>query len=165
MKDRQIPEYDLVRFKQTDQATFGRLIDKYLEICCTIEPSWKDNFKDNPLTKQNEASCIPEGRYLCQKYSSTDHQNVWQVTGVAGRDKVLIHNGNYSYQSKACILVGNKHTEYKGVPMVNDSQNTLNKLRTTLPDTFWLNIKCDGFTNSLCGVDKIKEEDIKELRV
>lgn len=153
MKDKQIPEYDLLRFKQNEQATLGRIINKFLEVCSTIEPAWKENFRNNPLTKENEASCIPEGRYLCRKYSSTKYQDVWEVTGIKGRNKILIHAGNYAYQSEGCILVGDKHTNNQGIPMVNNSQNTLNKLRKLLPPTFWLNIKCDGFKNSLCDLD------------
>lgn len=145
--------YTLIRFKQDDKATLGRLIFRSLEICCTLEPPWRDNMRDNPKTKENEASCIPEGKYLCKKFNGVKFQNVWEVTGIAGRSEVLMHNGNFSYQTTACILVGDRHTDYKGVPMVNNSQNTLNKLRTTLSDEFWLEIKCDGFRNSLCEVD------------
>lgn len=148
--DKQIPTFILLRFKQDDKATLGKLIFGNIEYCCTIEPPWNWNIKDDPKTKENEASCIPEGKYLCVKYSGTSYKDVWEITGVPGKTAVLIHNGNFAYQSKSCILVGNKHTEYKGIPMVNDSVNTLNRLKTSIPDQFFLEIKCDSFTNNLC---------------
>ena len=157
-----LPEYKIIRFKQDAKATLGKLMDEALEICCTLEPPWNNNFRDNPKTKENEASCIPEGRYLCKKFNGVKFQDVWEVTDVCGRTYVLIHEGNFSYQTTACILVGDKHTDYKGIPMVNNSLNTLKKLRTTLPDKFWLEIKCDGFINSLCEVDPLKN---KEMRI
>lgn len=157
--------YKLSRFEQTKIATRGYLIDRNLKLCCTLEPPWNWNMKDNLSTKENEASCIPEGMYLCKKYSGTKFKDVWEITGVPGKDAVLIHSGNFAIQSKSCILVGDSHMDYKGVPILNNSQNALMKLKTTLPDQFWLKIECDGFSNSLCEIDKAKEQDIKELRV
>lgn len=160
-----LPTYKLSRFEQGKAFTKGYIVDKNLKLCCTIEPGWNWNMKDNPATKENEASCIPEGMYLCKKYSGTEFKNVWEITGVAGKSGVLIHNGNYAIQSKSCVIVGDKHMDEKGIPIVNNSVNTLNKLRTILPDNFWLKIECEGFSNSLCDIDKAKEQDIKELRV
>ena len=120
----------LFRFKQDKNATLGRFIHKNLKICCTLEPPWRHNQRDNPKTAKNEASCIPEGVYKCIYYSSAKYPEVWEITGVPGREAVLIHNGNYAIQSKACVLVGDRHTEYKGLPMVNNSVTTLKKLRT-----------------------------------
>ncbi len=148
--NKKIPTFTLLRFQQDDKATLGNLISGSIKYCCTIEPAWNWNMKDDPKTKENEASCIPEGIYLCKKYSGTSYKDVWEITGVPGKTAVLIHSGNFAYQSKSCILVGNKHTEYKGIPMVNDSVNTLNRLKVSLPDQFFLEIKCDGFTNNLC---------------
>lgn len=155
-------KYTITRFKQDKTATLGKWTGGGLEICATIEPPWRDNQRDNSKTKENEASCIPEGIYKCVPFSGTHHQDVWQVLGVPGRSEVLIHHGNYAYQSKACILVGDKHTEYKGMPMVNNSVNMLKKLRLILPKEFILEIKCDGFVNDLCQVDKDEKGDIKK---
>lgn len=150
MKTKQIPTYTILRFKQDNKATLGNWMDKQLKICSTIEPPWLNNQRDSPKTKENEASCIPEGKYLCKKFNGKIYKDVWEVTGVLARESVLIHNGNYAIQSKACILVGDRHMDYNGIPMVNNSINTLNKLRIILPDEFFLDIKCDGFTNNLC---------------
>lgn len=152
LKDLQV--YKLLRFEQKKDYTKGYLLNDSLKICCTLEPGWNDNIKDNPFTKENEASCIPEGMYLCKKYSGTIHKNVWIITGIPGRSDVEIHTGNFAIQSKACVLVGEEHLNYKGVPILNNSQNTLNKLRTTLPNQFWLKVECDGFENTLSKIDQ-----------
>lgn len=157
--------YELLRFEQTKIATRGYLIDKKLKICCTLEPPWDDNKKDNPLTKKNEASCIPEGMYLCKKYNGVAFKDVWEVTKVPGKTSVLIHSGNFAIQSKSCILVGESHMDHKGIPILNNSVSTLNKLRSSLPIHFWLKIKCDGFRNSLCDIDFNKMTHAEEMTI
>lgn len=152
-KNQDFPLYRLIRFKQNNLATLGNFTDSNGKIiCATLEPPWKWNFRDNKKTKNNEASCIPAGKYLCRKFSGKKFQDVWEITGVPGRDAILIHAGNYPAETHGCILVGNKHLEYNAIPLVNDSRNTLNKLREFLPDIFWLNIECVGFNNSLCDL-------------
>lgn len=164
MKDQQYPTYNLLRFKQTDKATLGKLCSKFLEMCSTLEPPWHDNIRNNPKTKENEASCVPEGKYLCVKYSSDKFPDTWEITGIPGRSKVLFHSLVYADQSEGCVGVGLSHGEHKGIPFVNNGKKAMEKLRMALPNHFWLEIKCEGFSNLLCNIDKAKEEDIKELR-
>lgn len=149
----------LLRFKQDDKATLGWFITgSKLKLCATLEPPWKNNQRNNPKTKDNESSCIPEGVYICKKHFGVRYQNVWEITNVPGREGSLIHNGNYVYNTNGCILVGKIHLEYpKGVPFINDSCNTLNDLRKKLPDEFELEIICDGFSNKINNYNERRE--------
>lgn len=52
----------------------------------TIELPWLNN--------QHRISCIPEGKYLLKKRYSERHGRHLEVTGVPGRDLVLIHPAN-----------------------------------------------------------------------
>lgn len=144
-------KYKLIRFQQEDKATLGKLLDEngYI-ICYTLEDPWKNNFKN--------ISCIPEGVYKCVKHNGTKYQNVWKLLGVIGRSNILIHNGNYATDTQGCILVGQSHTEYKGLPMVNNSKNTLKKMRDFMPEEFELKIACEGFSNNLCSFYEQREE-------
>lgn len=167
LKDSQFPEYKIIRFKQSAKATLGNIISgQSLQICATLEPGWKDNIRNNPRTKENEASCLPEGRYLCVKYSSEKFSDTWEITGAPGRSKVLFHSLVYADQSEGCIGVGLSHGEHQGIPFVNNGKKAMIKLRTALPQKFWLTIICDGFTNSLCDFnpknDRLQSLLIKE---
>jgi len=144
-------KYKLIRFEQDDKATLGKLLDESGSIICyTLEDPWKSNFRN--------ISCIPEGIYKCIKHNGTKYQNVWKLLGVVGRSNILIHNGNYTTDTQGCILVGQNHAEYKGVSMVNNSKNTLNKMRRSMPEEFELKIICEGFSNSLCDFYEQREE-------
>ena len=135
--------FTLIRIKQGEKATLGKLFsDSKNIICHTLELPWKDNFRD--------VSCIPEGVYQCAKFSGGKFQDVWQILDVVGRTYILFHNGNFLSDIRGCILVGKNHDKYKGEPIVNDSVNTLRRMRQSMPDKFTLKIKCVGFSNSLC---------------
>ena len=72
----------------------------------TLELAWRDNSR--------RISCIPEGSYLCQRYTSAKYPDVWQIMYVPNRDKILIHCGNYSKtDTLGCILVGKDHKAKK----------------------------------------------------
>jgi hypothetical protein len=59
------------------------------------------------LNNQTKISCIPEGVFLCKRYSSEKHPNTFEVTGVTGRDFILFHTGNIPlHDSQGCILLG-----------------------------------------------------------
>jgi hypothetical protein len=158
------PVYKLRRIKQDSVATLGKMFDESHQfLCATLESPWRANFSDNPKTKQNESSCIPEGKYLCRKFHGVKFQDVWELLDVPGRKNILIHQGNFPSNTHGCILVGKKHTYYQGFPIVNDSENALKTLRKILPDIFWLEIVCDGFVNSLCTFPADKLPEIKVL--
>lgn len=85
------------------EATLGRILFDGREICKTLERPNLHNQKDDPNTKENESSCIPEGIYTCKKYSSAKYPDTWEVTRVPNRSAILFHSANYVNQLLGCI--------------------------------------------------------------
>ena len=85
------------------EATLGICDSNGTIICKTLERPDLGNAKDNPNTTKNESSCIPEGIYLCKRYSSQKYPNTWEVIGVPNRSKILIHPANTVDQLLGCI--------------------------------------------------------------
>ncbi len=103
-------------------------------ICCTLEEPWKDN--------QQKISCIPEGVYQCEPYSSMKFENVWEITNIPNRSKVLIHSGNTTDDIEGCVLVGMSHGVLKGKDAVLRSKEALLGLRSRyVGKSFKLTIK------------------------
>ncbi len=114
----------------------------------TLELPWLDN-------KQG-VSCIPTGTYLCKKVPPShipyDHVS---ITGVANRDGICIHYGNFAAMTTAeieegkhpdilgCIITGDKYADINGdgIDDICDSKIMFEKLMSILPDEFQLIIK------------------------
>lgn len=106
----------------------------------TIERPWLNN--------QPFVSCIPEGFYLCRPYSSAKYPDVYEIVGVPGRDKILIHVANYAKDVQGCIGLG------LGIStdrlMVTSSRDALSAFKNLIgSESFYLNIKqkLQGATN------------------
>jgi hypothetical protein len=100
----------------------------------TLELSWKDN--------KRSISCIPCGDYTVIKRKSKKYGNHFHILDVPDRSYILIHNGNYNYQTKGCVLVGDDLSYLNSdndIDVVN-SKKTLKKLYSLLPDKFDLSI-------------------------
>jgi len=97
----------------------------------TIEKPWVEN---TPFE-----SCIPEGEYICNTYSSQKFPDVWEVQDVPGRTHILMHKGNFVDDVVGCIAVGMSLDEKKY--MVKDSRVAFESLHKMLPDEFKLHIK------------------------
>ena len=77
-------------------GTNGELSVDGRKVCSTIELPWKDNAKS--------ISCIPEGRYKVVKHTSPKFGLVAALTGVTGRDAILIHTANNAQRElQGCI--------------------------------------------------------------
>lgn len=102
--------------------------------CYTLELPWQDN--------QTRISCIPKNTYNVEKRQSTKYKHHFHILDVPNRSYILIHNGNYNYQTKGCILVGKTLTDINGDGLrdVTSSVNTLNYLNKILPDYFKLTL-------------------------
>jgi Family of unknown function (DUF5675) len=111
-----------------DSPTFGMLLSQGLPLCLTLERPWQEN--------QHGISCIPPGTYQCVPHDTPEKPNCWEVTGVSGREAILIHAGNTVVDTEGCLLVG---LEIDGSSILK-SQDALNHLRATLPKTFTLEI-------------------------
>jgi hypothetical protein len=96
----------LERFAYTEQGTFGKLsFDNFS--CYTIERSWNNNAA--------HISCIPEGLYTIQKYTSPKFGKVYAVSGKTvsvfpdvnyRRSSILIHPANVQSDLEGCIGLG-----------------------------------------------------------
>lgn len=60
-------------------------------------------------TLENPDTFIKDGVYPLEKtYSSKFKTNLYEITKVKGRSRLLIHQGNYIHNSSGCVLVGVK---------------------------------------------------------
>ena len=64
----------------------------------TIERPWLNN---KPFK-----SCVPEGEYMVNPYSSEKFPGVYELQNVPGRTKILIHTANYASEVQGCIGLG-----------------------------------------------------------
>ena len=95
------------------------------------------------LGNQKNISCIPEGKYKVHRIYSPKFGNCFHLQDVPGRSAILIHRGNYTKDTRGCILVGMNHIDIDsdGLKDVSDSTTAMNKLLTTITDNkFELNI-------------------------
>lgn len=66
---------------------------------CTGEDDWLDN--------RSQVSCIPAGLYVCRR--TVHHKTgepTFEITGVPGRSRILIHPGNTEEDVMGCVMVG-----------------------------------------------------------
>ncbi len=116
-------EIILKRILTGAKGTYGVLIRDGHPLCVTLELPWKNNEKD--------VSCIPEGEYEFNRYSSTKYKNIWRLEGVPDRTDILIHAGNTIADFKGCIGAGKTYYN-NGIYL---SQDAIDLLRHNLPDT------------------------------
>ena len=90
------------RFRLTadKKGTIGVIFLPKNQFVYTLEPPWLDN-------KCND-SCIPAGSYICKKIISKKYGKCIAVLDVPNRSFILLHRGNYTYDTKGCILIA-KH--------------------------------------------------------
>ena len=121
-------KYVLYRIQETKAGMRGEFQIDGLIACHTLEEPWRDN--------QSRISCIPPGNYICKKHNGTHFKDVWEITGVPGRQAILIHSGNTLDDTEGCVLVGLNIT----AQWVGRSRDALQMLRNRLPDTFPLKV-------------------------
>lgn len=120
----------LTRIASNSVGMYGAIAYNNNALCVTVERPWLDN--------QSDISCIPAGKYLFNKYQSATNGQTWITQDVPGRDNIEIHAANVPAQVEGCCAVGLYFTQFDGVMGVAASQATMQKLRGTLPDTFYL---------------------------
>ena len=104
-----------------DDCTIGIL--RYGDFkCFTLELPWRNNMRS--------VSCVPAGAYLATKYTSPSKGNVLLLRDVPERSYIEIHAGNFTSNTRGCILVGDsiKFLNADGIPDVTGSKRTLAKL-------------------------------------
>ena len=84
---------------------------------------------ENPQRQTIADSCIPVGAYLCRPYSGTIHKDVYELQFVPRRTSILIHTGNYEYETLGCILIGLNAGEVGGNPCVLNSRIAMDYIK------------------------------------
>ena len=98
----------------------------------TVERPWIDNSPN--------ISCIPEGIYPVEKYSSDKFPDVWEVKDVAGRTYILFHVANKPSDVEGCIGVG-LSSGRRNPLWVERSRSALDEMREVFPDEFVLVVR------------------------
>lgn len=116
------PVLNLLRYEKTNQHSLGVLAVDGCRPFSTLELPWRDN--------KPHISCIPVGSYYCVPHSGPKFKNTWEVTGVPGRDDVLLHYGNFVQDSTGCILIGYSANHTNGVAALDyPSKDAFQKFR------------------------------------
>ena len=120
----------------------GQPLTKGLQICDTLEPTWRDYA--HGAYKVKGRSAIPEGRYaVVISFSPKFQQWLPILLGVPKFEGIRIHAGNCSEDTEGCILVGKN----KLVGQVVDSRIWLHRLKQKIVEAkdrgepVWITIK------------------------
>ena len=88
----------LKRFDHREWGTYGALIGPKGPFIVTLERPYTDGF--------GKMSYIKAGVYTCKRVQSPTFGNTFEVTGVPGRKHILFHAGNWTDDTRGCILTG-----------------------------------------------------------
>ena len=87
----------LERLAYLPNCTIGRLLAGD-NAWATIERPWINN--------EANISCIPEGIYQCEKYSSNRFPRTYQIESVINRTYILFHIANKATEVQGCVGLG-----------------------------------------------------------
>lgn len=126
----------LTRHKRTDKATNGLMVvsdatGKPVLRLQTVELPWKDN--------EPNVSCIPDGRYKCERINHPKFGICFAVRDVPKREGILIHAANFSKQLKGCIAPGltTADIDGDGVMDVTSSKAAMQQLTDTIKSQYF----------------------------
>ena len=96
----------------------------------TLELPWRNN--------ERSISCIPEGTYKTIKHKSPKFGNSFWLQDVQNRSEILIHRGNFTRDTRGCILPGLqlKDIDQDGGVDVAQSRRCMSHLWDNLPNKF-----------------------------
>lgn len=129
----------------TPEYTGGSLFreSEKLDVLATLELPWKEN--------QRRESCIPEGEYKVTHWQSKSHGHCLKIHAVHERSDILIHVGNYLWNTMGCVLVGTRFTfTGMGKPFLTRSRVALVRVLS------WLKEDEDA-TLTVCSTQKNEE--------
>ena len=118
-----------------DRQTTGVLFNEQLdELCKILELPWKDNKKG--------VSCIPAGEYRVIRHNAPSKGPSFWIQNVPRRSEILIHVANHTSELRGCLAPGLDFGDIDGdgVIDVKSSRKAMDKLLTTLPREFTLQI-------------------------
>lgn len=127
------------RIGAEEKQTIGRLYvlnpeDFVIFDCWTLELPWRNN--------KTRISCIPTGKYKVYKHTSpTFGKSLW-INPVPGRSEILVHGGNFHFDTLGCILPGMDLREINGDGLldVTSSKKALTEILDLVPDQITLEI-------------------------
>lgn len=142
----------LARYYGDYNLTLGYLTTPGGWGCYTLERPYMNNMRN--------VSCIPEGNYalaarpspLIAKITRGRYTAGYEVTGVMGRDFIMIHPGNFPTDTEGCILVGRAPKFIAGRLGVSDSFTTYSRLMVELANTDRINISQQGVNHEVRSV-------------
>ena len=139
--------------KYHSQGTTGKLISDKV-IFRTLERPNLSNQQDNPNTKQNDSSCIPEGIYKVVP-DKTGRFQYFKVLDVLNRSNIEIHPANSIEDLLGCIGIGEdiQENKYGFRFWLTNSRISCQKLLKDYPDGFTLKITSE---DSECNVEYAK---------
>lgn len=81
--------------------------DRILWSCKSLELPWRAN--------KVGASCAPPGVYdMALEYSPRFGKKLYELKNVPGRSEIKFHIGNFYYQLRGCIALGDHFTDLDG---------------------------------------------------
>lgn len=106
---------ELIRIGESPRGTFGVLRQGgIVPFALTMEQPWLNN--------QPSISCIPAGRYICERVRSPHFGDTFEITHVPGRSHILFHKGNELDDTEGCVMVAEEFSGTFDHPMVVSSQ-------------------------------------------
>ncbi len=131
----------LQRQIENDKQTIGIMVeasssnDEISFLSSTLELPDKDN--------QKFVSRIPSGIYQVKKRWSLKFGKHFHILDVPNRTCILIHRGNYFFNSTGCIIVGDKFKDINNDGQIDvlNSKKTLKRMLNNLPERFELEIR------------------------
>ena len=119
--------FTVKRITETDDGTFGVLLDGKIPFALTLENKWMDN--------KVGVSCIPVGDYTCNRrwYNKGGYQT-FEITDVEGRTHILFHIGNRDENTEGCILVAEEYGKLHGTTAILDSGKGFKEFMERLQD-------------------------------
>ena len=107
-------QLELLRVGQSNRGTFGVIRYGQIPFVLTLERPWVNNEKD--------VSCIPAGPYKCRRVRSPKFGDTYEICDVPNRTHVLLHKGNYLYDTQGCVLVGEEFSGTFDRPFIASSE-------------------------------------------
>ena len=101
------------RIANTEYGTFGVMFSKEIPFAVTLENTWINNVRNH--------SCIPVGKYRCDKYLSLKHGKTFRILNVPNRgngEAIIFHKGNLDDDTRACPMIGEEFGILNGEPAI-----------------------------------------------
>lgn len=103
----------LVRYQFMDDRTLGRLYMDGRYFCDTLEPAIRKY--EEGEKKVYGKSAIPAGTYeIERKYSASFRREKYYLKKVPMFEGIMFHEGNDPSDTKGCILLGDRISNFKG---------------------------------------------------